>query len=252
MRLAQRQSDGEVINASLEKKGNGPFVCLDCGEQVVLKTGRWNEDHFAHVDPLRIQRHHGESELHRRCKEEIYEALLREPGAQNVALERDLGEVRPDVSAYIRGVPVAIEVQISSLTLESITERTIWYARKGIYVLWLLPWKSDLESVRYTLTQWEKWIHAAYFGRVYYWTQGLIIASYRYEPILKSVRRTSWFSKDGKKMTAGGFTRRSQRFRRPVRESTLNLAKDFGPKKRYWWEGNGIKVPDAKLYADFG
>jgi hypothetical protein len=33
---------------------------------------------------------------------------------------------------------VAIEVQISSLSLETITERTIEYHRKGIHVLWLL------------------------------------------------------------------------------------------------------------------
>jgi hypothetical protein len=35
-----------------------------------------------------------------------------------------------------------------------------------------------------------------------------------------------------------------------VREEKLNLATDFGPKQRYWWEGNGIKVPDAKLFME--
>jgi hypothetical protein len=28
----------------------------------------------------------------------------------------------------------------------------------------------------------------------------------------------------------------------------LNLVKEFVPKQRYWWEGNGLKVRDAKLY----
>jgi len=53
------------------------------------------------------------------------------------------------VSAYINGVPVAIEVQISSLSLETILQRTIAYARKGIYILWLLQWTPTLDSVRY-------------------------------------------------------------------------------------------------------
>jgi type I site-specific restriction-modification system R (restriction) subunit len=40
-------------------------------------------------------------------------------------LERPLGTNRPDVSAHINGVPVAIEVQISSLSLETIAYRTM-------------------------------------------------------------------------------------------------------------------------------
>src|SRR5687767_92763 len=86
--------------------------------------------HFAHANPVACRSAQGESELHRSCKMEVFEALQAEPGVQNVALERSLGAVRPDVSALIRGVPVAIEVQISSLSLEKIIERTIWYARK--------------------------------------------------------------------------------------------------------------------------
>ena len=60
---------------------------------------------------------------------EIFEALQRHPAVSNAALERPLGTNRPDVSAYINGVPVAIEVQISSLSLDTITCRTIEYAR---------------------------------------------------------------------------------------------------------------------------
>jgi competence protein CoiA len=179
---------------------------------------------------------------------EIYEALLRERNVQNVVLERPLGEVKPDISAYINGVPVAIEVQISNLSLDSITERTIWYARKGIYVLWLLQWSPRLDGKRYSPKLWERWIHAAYFGRVYYWTHGLTIASYSFEPALKSVRLRSWYSRDGKKMISGGYTRRLARHRVCTHEGTFNLVRDFGPKERFWWEGGGLKVPDGKFY----
>ena len=31
---------------------------------------------------------------------------------------------------------------------------------------------------------------------------------------------------------------------------TFNLATDFIPRNREWWEGGGIKVPDAKLFME--
>jgi len=178
MLSASRKSDGQTVTAYLESKANGPFVCLQCREEVILKTGRHRTNHFAHANPIACKFLTGESEIHRRCKMEIFEALQKEPRVCNVALERALGEVRPDVSAYINGVPVAIEVQISSLSVETIMQRTIDYFRKGIYVLWLLQWTPELDAKRYTPRLWEKWIHACYFGRVYYWIEGLKIVSW--------------------------------------------------------------------------
>src|ERR1700722_20366083 len=248
MLSAKRKSDGQTVAAYFESKRNAPFLCLQCNEEVVLKTGKSRINHFAHTNPLACAFAKGESEIHRRCKLEIYEALLKEPNVCNVELERPLGTVRPDVSAYIQGVPVAIEVQISYLSIETIIYRTIEYFRKGIYVLWLLQWTPKLDAPRYAPRLWEKWIHTAYFGRGYYWTAGLNVVSYQFEPHLKSVTKTFWNSKTRKKMTARGFSRRSKRYRTTVRSGFLNLSTDFGPKDRFWWDGNGIIVPDAKLF----
>jgi competence protein CoiA len=250
MLSARRTSDGQTVTAYFESKANAPFACLDCNEEVVLKTGRRRVNHFAHTNPIACKFAEGESEAHRICKMDIYEALLREPGVTHAALERPLGSVRPDVSAYFNGVPVAIEVQISSLSIDTIMRRTIEYHRKGIYVLWLLQWTTALDGQRYTPKLWEKWVHAAYFGRVYYWIEGLSVVPYSFEPSHKTVPKTSWYSKDGKKKTAGGYCRRSKRYRTAVRGQTLNLAHDFVPKERFWWEGNGVKVPDAKIFME--
>lgn len=232
----------------MEHKANGPFACVDCKEDVLLRTGKRKVNYFAHANYYLCKIQPTESDAHRRCKMELYEALLRQQNVQNVALERALGEVRPDVSAYINGVPVAIEVQLSNLSLETITQRTIEYARKGIYVLWLLQWTPKLDQPRYSPRLWESWIHACYFGRVYYWIEGLSVTYYEFEPSFKTVPKTSWYSPKGEKMTGGGYSIRSKRYRTAVRGRTLNLATDFAPKQRYWWEGNGIKVPDAKLF----
>jgi competence protein CoiA len=250
MLCAKQKLTGEIVTAYLASKAHGPFVCPDCRDEVILKTGKRTINHFAHVNPLACRYAENESEEHRRCKMEIFLALQKEPNICNVVLECPLGTNRPDVSAEINGVPVAIEVQISSLSLETIASRTMEYARKGIYVLWLLQWTPELDARRYTPQLWEKWLHAAYFGRVYYWSEGLNVVSYHFDPHFKSVPKKSWYSEDGKKMTGGGYSRRLKRHRTPVRGRTFNLATDFGPRNRDWWEGKDITIPAAKLYVD--
>lgn len=249
MLSARRQSDGQTVTAYFESKANGPFSCLVCGDPVLLKGGKNQINHFAHANPIACKFAEGESDEHRRCKMEIYEALLQQPHVRNVALERPLGSVRPDISAYVNGVPVAIEVQISALSMETILRRTIDYYRQGIYVLWLLPWTPKLDAGRYAPTAWEKWIHAANFGHVYYWTDGLNVVSYHFDASYRTVPQTTWFAKNGKKMTGGGYNRKSDRYRTPVREGTFNLATDFVPAERFWWSSGDIKVPDAKIFV---
>ena len=123
MLCAKRKFTGEIITAYFTTKAHGPFVCSDCGDEVILKSGRQTVNHFAHVNPLACRYAEGESDGHRRCKMEIFLALQKEPHVRNVMLERPLGTNRPDVSAEINGVPVAIEVQLSSLSIETIMQR---------------------------------------------------------------------------------------------------------------------------------
>jgi competence protein CoiA len=250
MLSAKRKSDNQIVLAYFERKVNAPFLCPECNEEVILKSGKCRVNHFAHSNPLTCRYGNAESESHLRCKMEIYESLKRQLGVEKITLEQSWGPVRSDVSAVIRGVPVAIEVQISSLSLEAIISRTLWYARKGIYVLWLLQWDPKLEANRFTPKLWQKWVHAAYFGRVYCWVKGLEVVSYHFAPRLKSVPRKTWYSKEGKKMSGGGFTRRFTRFRDPIRGNTFNLATDFGPHEGLWWEGGGLKLPDRKLFME--
>lgn len=176
MLCAKRKANDQSAIAYSELKSNGPFLCPECDKEVVLKIGTVRLNHFAHKSAKSCDYGAGETDAHRRCKKAIYEALLREPNVKKAALERSLTTCRPDVSAYINGVPVAIEVQISTLSMEKIIQRTAEYARKGIYVLWLLQWTPYLDGNRYSPRLWEKWIHAAYFGRVYYWIAVMLSA----------------------------------------------------------------------------
>ena len=126
---------------------------------------------------------------------EIFEALRTAPGVTDATLEKPMGTVRPDVLAMIKGVPVAIEVQMSSLSIETIMARTIDYHQRGVYVLWLLQWTPKLDGKRYAPRLWERWVHGAYFGRVYYWLKGLEVVCYRFEPgPCWAVPRKTWIA----------------------------------------------------------
>ncbi|MGO8677885.1 MAG: competence protein CoiA [Limisphaerales bacterium] len=250
MLCARRKSDNRSVIAKWESRANAPFACPECGGEVVLRQGTARMNHFAHKSPISCHYAGGETSDHRRCKLEIYEALLRRPGVTDVRLERSLGSARPDVSANFNGVPVAIEVQISTLSQETILRRTKEYERKGIYVLWLLQWTPYLDGSRYSPRLWEKWVHAAYFGRVYYWVKGLTVAAYSFDPYFSQVPPASWYSDEGEQMSARGYNRKSKRYRTPVRRRTLNLASDFVPRQREWWKGGNLTIPFAKLFID--
>jgi hypothetical protein len=74
--------------------------------------------------------------------------------------------------------------------------------------------------------------------------------SYHFDPHFKSVPKKSWYSEDGEKMTGGGYSQRLKRHRTAVRGQTLNLATDFVPHNRDWWEGNDLTIPFAKLFME--
>jgi competence protein CoiA len=153
-------------------------------------------------------------------------------------MERDLGAVRPDVSAYINGVPVAIEVQASNLTLEKIRRRTEEYARRGIYALWLPIYKESLKAQLYNPRPWELWLHEAYFGRVYYWVESLRIQPVHFRDYLTQVRgRTHDYEKLSRRKV-------------PIDGEAVLLTEDFMPIERDAWARNFINIPRAKLFMD--
>jgi competence protein CoiA len=149
--------------------------------------------------------------------------------------------------ASINGFSIAIEVQLSALSEEMIAHRTAVYAEKGIYVLWLAQWSPYLDSQQYRPEIWERWAHATYFGRVYYWTKGLSIIPYHFAPhyLRRQVYRTR-----GKEARRGTVVYKSKRFRSPIRGKTLDLVRDFAAVTRPAWENGDLRIPAAKLFMD--
>ena len=238
MLTAQRQSDGRKVAAWEADKDQRPFLCHCCCQIVTLRKGGIRAPHFAHQPPVTCEYGTGESEEHRRSKLDIYQSLLADPRVTKCEIERNLGTVRPDVSAYINSVPVAIEVQLSSLSLDRIKYRTAEYARRGIYVLWLPLYTEGLKRELYQPRPWERWLHAAYFGRVYYWLEGLQIMPVHFRDYYA---RMSGRTRDYEKLSTKKV---------PLAGQTAILTEDFRPLQRQAWDNQYISIPQSKLLMD--
>ena len=238
MLTAIRERDGQKLGAWEADKRDRPFVCFCCQRVVTLRQGRLRAPHFAHLPPVVCEYGTGESEAHRRCKIAIYETLRADGRVTKCELERNLGTVRPDVSAYINGVPVAIEVQLSTLSLARIVYRTTEYARKGIYVLWLPVYQRALDAELYGPRPWELWLHAAYGARVYYWLEGATVLPVHFRDYLIRLR---------------GRTRDYQKLSRrkvPLAGPASSLVEHFKPLTAGAQVLGPWRVPAAKLLVD--
>jgi competence CoiA-like predicted nuclease len=51
MLSAKRKLTGEIVTAYLASKAHGPFKCSDCGDPVILKSGKSRVNYFAHEIP---------------------------------------------------------------------------------------------------------------------------------------------------------------------------------------------------------
>jgi competence protein CoiA len=238
MLTAKRQSDDLKITAWEAERDQRPFLCHCCNQVVTLRKGGIRAPHFAHQPPVTCEYGTGESEEHRRAKLTIYEGLRISNSVTKCEIERNLGTVRPDISAYINNVPVAIEVQLSSLSLERIEYRTAEYARRGIYVLWLPLYTTALKGELYQPRPWERWLHAAYFGRIYYWLEGLQIMPVHFRDYYASMRGRT---RDYEKL--------SQR-KVPLAGLEVGLIEDFKPVQREAWASKYISIPQSRLLMD--
>lgn len=239
MLTALRQADGRKIGAWEVERADGPFECHCCGSLLTLRRGGIKAPHFAHQPPVTCEYGTGESAEHRRCKLEIYEHLAAHARVAKCEMERRLGSVRPDVSAYVNGVPVAVEVQISTLSQEQINARTAEYTRRGIYLIWLPVYTRALENDLYRPQPWERWLHAAYFGRIYYWVNALNV-----QPIHL---RDYYVRRQGR--TRDYQTRSNLKV--PIHGQLVHLVDDFRPLRRDEFKAaNSIAIPRSTLFID--
>jgi competence protein CoiA len=183
---------------------------------------------------------------HRICVETLRDTLMSR-GATQVRAEQPLMNNRADIYCEIRGLPVALEIQHSRLSFEELRRRTHGYARQNVAVLWLIPYVFS--GARMAPKNWQRWLHALYFGRLYCWQRETLITPVHFIPYQLYVEERKWFSADGEQC-AGGYHYRSRRYEHPKPGPTLDLLRDFGRKPRVSWERGRYRLPGATLFAD--
>ena len=231
------------------ERDEAPFSCPKCKCEVVIRKGSIRVHHFAHKPPVSCSLGVGETEQHLAAKLGVYDALSVENNVSDLELEKDFGVSVADVYARISGTPVAVEIQRSALSVNDIMSRTRNYHRLGIAVLWIGLAKPELVSNKYSPAAWEKWCHAAYFGRVYYWASGQDLRVVHFSTYKIHVEERSWFE-SGSEHSAGGYSKGSKRWRRPLEGRRMRLSSNFHRVAREAWSGGTVVVPECTLYVD--
>jgi len=189
MLAALQESDGVKVLAVDVKKGDGPFTCPGCQGFVTLRKGSIKIHHFAHTSDSSCGYGKGESAEHMSAKLEIYEAIRHEHNVSNAEVEKYFDGSRADIYAEISGIPVAIEIQKSNLSIEDISDRTQRYHSLGVAVVWVgLIDSKFMSSIMkhdprwYSAKSWQKWCHEAFFKRFYFWEFGQTLRPVRFLP----------------------------------------------------------------------
>lgn len=249
MLTAIRQFNSVKVLARESTSLEAPFLCPRCSKELILRKGRIKVHHFAHKPPVTCSFGKGQTEQHLRAKLEILDALRTETNITELEVERDFGISVADVFAKISGVSVAIEIQRSALSVNEIMKRTANYHKLGVAVLWLgLPAALPVES-KYSPKAWEKWCHAAYFGRVYFWSHGQVIQPVHFGDYNIHIPANNWYQ-DGSEHSAGGYDKRSKRWRTPSPGVPKLLSSHFTLCRRDAWAGGTILVPRCTLYVE--
>lgn len=161
------------------RKGDFIFVCPLCpsGPQPLLLSGRSNRHFFFKhrggseecdvklsrltLEEIRRIKYNGQQRgpLHEKLKEEIARYLRLEDGLEGeVLVEKRVMDHsvskdwrQPDLRAMVNGTSFAFEIQVSTDFLDVVIGRTVFYAERGIRLVWVFPkFSGQLEAHRFS------------------------------------------------------------------------------------------------------
>lgn len=254
------------VHAEEASHEDGPFICRGCLADAVLRICTEKRDHFAHHSRTSPAITAEETELHRGCLEEIFCALKAQfPDGnwdKNRTLkankEKGFDEVVPDISGRLGGKtsqPLVIEAQVSTLSIPQIIKRSEVYRKRGIPILWIVPLKDDLGDQPFRPRLYERYLHAMYFGRVYYWRPGFgtQLLPVHYGVAERHIPFSEWYDKDAQEeREAGGYDKPYKVIKRPVPADKIDITTNFYPLPRSEfkpWNERKI-VPSLLIWKD--
>ncbi|PKK88821.1 MAG: competence protein CoiA [Candidatus Wallbacteria bacterium HGW-Wallbacteria-1] len=244
------EASGRKIIAGDSYRVLGPFKCPGCGREVILRKGEFKLPHFAHRPPHTCPWGEGESEIHLLGKSIVYNILEKHGHYVTLDLEKDFGRVVADVFVAYRGIAAAFEIQRSRIPVSEFIRRTTAYAAMNVHVLWLVPFSDEVLAEGYSPSICEKWLHALYFGRVYYLRRDGSVLPVHFDEYTLTAPGGMSLGADGELVEDGPMEYRSKRYRTPLPGKTLDLSTHFRRCRRSSWKGGSIEIPSCLVLMD--
>ena len=250
------------VFCNIVTKTDGPFYCPKCMSPAIVRKCSEKEDHFAHKPKLSPILTSKDQSLHTECKNSICEYLAEKypDGGWKVerpiesSLKRGTKRIVPDISGRINSIPIAIEIQKSTYTLNKIQDKTEQYYKWGIFVLWIIPLREDLGIDDFRPRLFEKYLHAMYYGRAYYWipTKPNKLLPVHFSFSARYIEPTSFIDENGEEQNFGGEYRLYKTIKKPNYDGFIDIATDLKNVERPLfrnpkWAEN---IPACKIMMD--
>lgn len=257
---AKREEDNTLVYANEATKEDGPFYCPATLEELIVRKCIEKRDHFAYK--ARQSAIGGkESNLHIDCKKEICNILKQKYPEGKWEEERTFKKdeskgyepVSPDISGRINGKGIIIEVQKSSLSIKRIIKRTQQYSLRGGHILWIVPLEEELGEKDFRPRLFERYLHAMYYGKVYYWCrgQGTIVTPVHYGTAERYIEESRWFESDGTERVEGGYFKPYLRVKKPMYGQSIDLTTFIADtRKKFDHKNQKLSIPQCKIYKD--
>lgn len=159
--VAIKKSTGERVDLTQLKNPrshdikSGDCICQLCGERMIIRAGFVREAHFAHYAQTECRtdyEYHPESRLHLAGKRFVADKLregIAEYSGATIEFEVKVPEahrVADIMVTFPMGWREAHEIQLASISIEKLQERTYAYLGEGIDVVWWLGKSAATES----------------------------------------------------------------------------------------------------------
>lgn len=254
MLTALEISSGSKLFARDASNSKSQFMCPSCRKNVILHQGTKRIHHFQHkANSVYCYRGEPEGDETRKMKMAIFDALAHADGVRHLEVEKHFGRVTADVFATIHGVPVSIEIQRKDIRVADMAWRAAQYRSLGVVVLWIALPNPQIRGDRidrYEVKDWETWLHAAYFGRVYYWVRGQIVQAVHFDPCMVDSRSGEFLQVGVPPVVDGPALRRSRKYRTPLFGERVAITFDFNPVERQPFSAGNNTIPECALYVD--
>jgi competence CoiA-like predicted nuclease len=137
---------------------------------------------------------------------------------------------------------------VSDIAISTIQRRVEASTERGIALLWVLPYHDGLrQDALYQTTQWERYLHALYRRKLYYWMHSETLQPVTYHDVTTTGEDYQWYENQLEWVLAGQPQR--SKTRKWIELHPLVKITDLVPVLFPAWDNETMRLPAAKLWT---